>query len=108
MPRFDIDILSFLRVLEENDFISRDLHVGLVELGTETFYSPENITFAASDFGMNLTSNATAKVQDFPSSGADGPGRWGGRPSMGLPSAAIQLGFFWTLMLFVLALFRYL
>ena len=90
--------------------LTGDMYIGLVELGTETFYARENVTFAASDFGMNLTSNATARDRNFPSSGADGPGRgWGGgRPSNGIPSAVVQLGLVWSSLLFILLLIRYL
>jgi len=103
IQRFDIDVLSFLRTLVDNDILTRDLYVGLFELGTETFFSSENITFSASDFGMSLTSNATARP--------DGPGRggWGGgRPSLGVVSSGVHWGVTLASLMFLLMLIRYL
>ena len=73
---FNIDILPFLRILKDNGFVPHDHYLGLAEFGTETFYSPGNITFMASDYGMNLSSNGTS------SSGPRGWG-WGGGAAEG-------------------------
>jgi hypothetical protein len=100
--QFDIDVLSFLRALETNNIITPDLTLGVVEFGTETFYANESITFTASDFSMNLSSNASAtSSRPFHSSAVPRPTAAAPPPR---PSGARQLASSWPLFIVFFAL----
>ncbi|KIV99014.1 uncharacterized protein PV09_09243 [Verruconis gallopava] len=69
--QFQLDVLSFLRLLQTNEVLAPELTLGVVEFGTETFHADENVTFSGSNFSMELSSNASAtSAQPFSSSGA--------------------------------------
>jgi len=55
MSDFDIDLTALFQALWKNNLIPSNASLGLVEFGSEAFHSVQNITFAASNFGMDLS-----------------------------------------------------
>jgi hypothetical protein len=57
---FDMDFSPLLQALMRNQHLPLDVQLGLVEFGSETFRSMENITFAAWNFSMDLQGDGKA------------------------------------------------
>lgn len=51
---FDEDILPLLQYLLLNELVSADTRLGLVEFGSETYHSEDNVTFSAGDYTMEV------------------------------------------------------
>ncbi|KAF2664659.1 concanavalin A-like lectin/glucanase [Microthyrium microscopicum] len=51
-----IDFLQLLKPLVDNNLLASSLSLGVIGFGSEAYYAPENVTFMAQDFGVNLTS----------------------------------------------------
>lgn len=51
---FDEDISPLLQYLWRKNLVSADACLGLVEFGSEAFFSEDNVTFSAADFGMQI------------------------------------------------------
>ncbi|OLN96031.1 Endoglucanase cel12A [Colletotrichum chlorophyti] len=52
--QFDEDITPLLEYVLESGEIDKESWLGLVEFGSEAWHSPENITFSAANFAMEL------------------------------------------------------
>lgn len=61
---FDEDISPLLQYLASNELVSADAQLGLIEFGSETFYSAGNVTFSAGDFTMGVWTGVPPKF-DF-------------------------------------------
>lgn len=61
---FDEDISPLLQYLASNKLVSADARLGLIEFGSETFYSAGNVTFSAGDFTMGVWTGVPPKF-DF-------------------------------------------
>lgn len=51
---FDEDISPLLQYLWRNELVSADVRLGLVEFGSEAYYSGNNVTFSAGGFSMQI------------------------------------------------------
>ncbi|TQN66157.1 Endoglucanase cel12A [Colletotrichum shisoi] len=54
VTQFDEDITPLLKFVLESGEIDEDSWLGLVEFGSEAWHSPENVTFSAAHFSMEL------------------------------------------------------
>ncbi|KAK1485966.1 hypothetical protein CTAM01_12336 [Colletotrichum tamarilloi] len=54
VTQFDEDITPLLKFVLDSGEIDSDSWLGLVEFGSEAWHSPENITFSAAHFSMDL------------------------------------------------------
>lgn len=54
---FDVEALPLITYLVENDFVSADDVLGLVEFGSEAFYSTSNVTFSAFNMEVKVESD---------------------------------------------------
>lgn len=69
MTDFDIDLTALFQALWKNNLVPSNASLGLVEFGSEAFYSAQNITFAASDFGMDLSPGSPPELHIAMASG---------------------------------------
>ncbi len=51
---FAAEVSPLLQTLWRNGLLSPASHIGVVEFGSEAYHSPENVTFAAENFDMDL------------------------------------------------------
>ncbi|KAF6829120.1 glycosyl transferase [Colletotrichum plurivorum] len=51
---FDADVAPLFKYVLESGEIDKESWLGLVEFGSETWHSPDNITFSAANFAMEL------------------------------------------------------
>lgn len=63
---FHLNLLDLTIPLVRKDWIPYESYLGLVEFGTETYYSNGNVTFSASDFAMDLTTTGEIPTLDIP------------------------------------------
>lgn len=82
MNEFDGDVAPLLEYILSNpsdieDFPS-DPWLGLVEFGSETWFSNENVTFSAANFGMELDADGYDGARDDDNSGSSNNNNNGG------------------------------
>lgn len=63
---FQLDLLDLAIALVRRNWIPGDSYLGLVEFGTETYYSNSNVTFSAKDFTMTLNTTSEVPTLDIP------------------------------------------
>jgi len=64
-----MDITALLQALWKNNLVPSNASLGLVEFGSEAFHSAQNVTFAASDFGMDLSPGSSPDLNIAVASG---------------------------------------
>ncbi|KAK4183599.1 family 12 putative glycoside hydrolase [Podospora australis] len=80
--KFSADVSPLLQHLWRNGLVSADSLVGVVGFGSEAFRSVENVTFSASDFGMQLLTGEAPILPASPTPSSRGisvhrcPGSW--------------------------------
>lgn len=62
MSDFNMDLTALFQALWKNNLIPSNASLGLVEFGSEAFHSAQNVTFAASDFGMDLSPGSSPEL----------------------------------------------
>lgn len=60
---FSADMSALLQPLWRSGLISPSSYIGVVEFGSEAFHSPENVTFAASDFDIRLLTGTAPTIE---------------------------------------------
>ncbi|KAK7425582.1 hypothetical protein QQZ08_007905 [Neonectria magnoliae] len=78
-PLFEFILKQAHNHAETPDDLPKDPYLGIVEFGSETWFSDGNVTFTAANFGMKLEGDSDAS--DTSSSGNDGTSEDGGDSS---------------------------
>jgi hypothetical protein len=60
ITNFDEDVSPLLEYIWRNGLVPKTSYVGLIEFGSETWHSPEVVTFAARDFRMLIDTSGAA------------------------------------------------
>lgn len=95
---FDEDIAPLLQYLTTKSLVSPDAQLGLVEFGSEAYYSQSNVTFSAGDFSMQVWHGEPPRFEfnalgdkcaepESPSTGSSGNSSTGSSEGAGVRSA---------------------
>ncbi|KAK1635909.1 concanavalin A-like lectin/glucanase domain-containing protein [Colletotrichum phormii] len=87
VTQFDEDITPLLKFVLDSGEIDSDSWLGLVEFGSEAWHSPENITFSAAHFSMDLDNGNSGSSSGSGSN--DNAARRGALSVLGLASALL-------------------
>ncbi|KAF9871024.1 hypothetical protein CkaCkLH20_11441 [Colletotrichum karsti] len=87
--QFDEDVAPLFKYVLESGEIDEDSWLGLVEFGSEAWHSPDNITFSAAHFSMDLD-NGDSGSGDKNAAGALGLSAW----LLVAPAVLVVAGFF--------------
>lgn len=88
VTQFDEDITPLLKFVLDSGEIDSDSWLGLVEFGSEAWHSPENITFSAAHFSMDLDNGDSGSSSGSGSDDKNAAGR-GALSVLGLASALV-------------------
>jgi xyloglucan-specific endo-beta-1,4-glucanase len=69
MSDFDFDLTTLLQALWKNNLVPSNASLGLIEFGSEAFHSDQNVTFAVSEFGMDLAPGPSPELNITVASG---------------------------------------